>query len=155
MHPHAELLEDFYAAFARRDGAAMAAAYAADATFSDPVFRDLRGPQVGGMWRMLCERGTDLVVTYRDLRADDAGGSAHWEATYTFTATGRKVHNVIDASFTFREGRIATHVDRFDLRRWMGMALGPAGALLGWLPPLQDTLRKRAGRELEKYLARR
>ena len=32
------LLDTFYAAFARLDGAAMAQCYAPDASFSDPVF---------------------------------------------------------------------------------------------------------------------
>ena len=49
MHPNAELLTGFYNAFAERDGAAMASAYHPDAQFSDPVFPDLRGPQVGAM----------------------------------------------------------------------------------------------------------
>src|SRR5262245_12220938 len=118
MHPNEQLLHDFYAAFARRDGAAMAAFYAPDATFSDPVFVDLKGAEVGAMWTMLCLRGTDLRVEASGIAADDAGGKAHWEAWYTFSKTGRAVHNVIDATFTFRDGRIATHRDRFDLWKW-------------------------------------
>ena len=111
----------------------MAACYAPDARFSDPVF-DLAGDEVGAMWSMLCERGRDLRVEWRDVRADDATGAAHWEARYTFSATGRPVHNVIDAAFTFSAGRIARHVDTFDLWRWSRMALGAKGALLGWTP---------------------
>ncbi len=57
----------------------MAACYAPDARFSDPVF-DLAGGEVGAMWSMLCERGRDLRVEWRDVRADDASGAAHWEA---------------------------------------------------------------------------
>jgi len=37
-----ELIERFYAAFARRDGAGMEACYAPDVRFSDPVFVDVR-----------------------------------------------------------------------------------------------------------------
>ncbi|MFT4048815.1 MAG: nuclear transport factor 2 family protein [Solirubrobacterales bacterium] len=40
---NAKLIERFYAAFASRDGETMAACYAPDATFSDPVFPDLSG----------------------------------------------------------------------------------------------------------------
>jgi hypothetical protein len=42
-------LTRFYEAFARRDGEAMAALYAKDATFEDPVFR-LTGSDIGKMW---------------------------------------------------------------------------------------------------------
>src|ERR1700682_5724474 len=89
-HPNAALIERFYTAFARRDAPAMAACYTDDAHFSDPVF-DLTGAQVGAMWAMLCERGKDLRLEWRDVRADDITGSAHWEPRYTFSSTGRPV----------------------------------------------------------------
>ena len=101
----------------------MVACYAPDATFRDPIF-DVAGADVGAMWTMFCERGRDLALEWRDVRADDAGGAAHWEPRYTFSVTGRPVHNVIDSRFTFRDGRIATHADTFDLWRWSRMALG-------------------------------
>ena len=41
------LIERFYAAFAAGDGEAMAACYAPDAHFADPVFPDLRGSEPG------------------------------------------------------------------------------------------------------------
>lgn len=155
MHPNEQLLTRFYEAFSRRDGAAMAQCYAPDATFSDPVFQGLTGAEPGEMWKMLCARGKDLQVTFSDVRADDATGSAHWEATYTFSGTGRKVHNVIDASFTFKDGKIHTHEDRFDLKAWMGMALGPVGKLLGWAPPLQSSIRKKARAGLTQWMSKK
>ncbi len=106
------------------------------------------------MWAMLCARGKDLAVEWRDVRADDRAGSAHWEARYTFSATGRPVHNVIDAEFTFRDGRIATHVDRFDFWRWSRMALGMKGALLGWSPLVRNAVRRQARRGLDAWIAR-
>ena len=156
QHPNARLIEDFYAAFARHDAVAMGACYANDVAFSDPVFPDLHGDAARGMWRMLCARGGEvgLRIEASGISADENAGRAHWEAWYSFSVTGRSVHNVIDAAFTFRDGRIATHKDTFDLWRWCGMALGPAGKLLGWFPPLQNTIRKRAGGDLKKFLAR-
>ena len=154
MHANAQLIEHFYAAFARRDASAMATCYAPDARFRDPVF-DLAGGDIGAMWAMLCERGKDLTIVWRDIRADDATGRAHWEADYTFGATGRPVHNVIDAAFTFRAGRIASHVDTFDLWHWTRMALGFKGLVLGWTPFVRDAMRSQARRGLDAWLARR
>ena len=151
MNANEATIRRFYEAFQRRDAATMAACYGPDVQFSDPVFPDLRGPQAGLMWKMLCERGKDLRLEFRDVRADDATGSAHWEAWYTFSATGRKVHNVIDASFEFRDGRIVRHADRFDLYRWSRQALGPAGLLLGWTPLLQNKVRAMAAKGLADY----
>ena len=152
MDQPAEVIRKFYAAFQRRDHAAMAACYAPDATFSDPVFPALRGAAVGAMWRMLCERGTDLRIEASDIEADSAKGSARWEAWYTFSATGRPVHNIINASFTFRDGLIQSHVDAFDLYRWARQALGFKGLLLGWAPPVQGAVRAQAARALEAFI---
>ena len=151
MNANEATIRRFYEAFQKRDAATMAACYGPDVRFSDPVFTDLRGPQAGLMWKMLCERGKDLKLEFRDVRAAADAGGAHWEAWYTFSATGRKVHNVIDATFTFRDGRIVTHTDRFDLYRWSRQALGPAGVLLGWTPLLQNKVRAMAAKGLADY----
>jgi hypothetical protein len=135
---NSELIERFYGA--------------PDARFSDPVFRDLRGDEVRAMWRMLCERGRDLELSHSRVRAEGDRGSAHWEADYTFSATGRRVHNEIDADFRFRDGLIAEHKDEFDLWRWSRQALGPVGALLGWAPPLRSRVRGRARQSLDEFM---
>lgn len=150
---NAERIAEFYRCFARRDGDGMAACYHPRIRFSDPVFPDLQGPQAGAMWRMLCSRGKDLKVQSSGIHADDHGGRAHWEAWYTFSATGRMVHNRIDATFEFAEGRIVRHVDRFSFWRWSAQALGATGALLGWTPLVRGKVRAQAAAGLAKFMA--
>lgn len=151
MHPHEELITRFYEAFTRGDGEAMAACYHPEATFSDPVFAGLEGDEPGDMWRMLTSQASDLRVEFGDVSADDTRGSAHWEAWYTFSATGRKVHNRIDASFRFRDGKILEHTDQFDFWRWSRQALGLPGLFLGWSPFLRKTVGGRAKKSLEDF----
>ncbi len=153
-HRNAELIDRFYTAFGKRDAAAMAACYAPDATFRDPIFQ-VTGSEIGDMWTMLCERGRDLTLDYRVLSADDERGAAHWEPRYTFTLTGRPVHNIIESRFTFRDGRIATHADTFSLWRWTRMALGGKGVALGWTPFVQNAIRAEARRGFESWRAQR
>lgn len=150
---NAALIERFYSAFARRDVETMLSCYRPDVTFEDPVFGALSGAQVRAMWRMLNARATDLGIEFGAVTATGQTGSAHWEARYTFTGTGRPVHNRIDASFEFRDGLIARHVDRFSLWRWAAMALGGTGALLGWFPPMRNAIRARAAQGLAAYIA--
>jgi ketosteroid isomerase-like protein len=147
------LIDNFYTAFARRDWRTMAAAYDADARFSDEVF-DLRGADIGRMWRMLCERGTDLRLQHRDVVADGEHVRAHWDAWYTFSATGRPVHNSIDARFELRNGLIGRHVDSFSFWRWSRQALGAPGALLGWTPWLRGKVRAQAAKGLAGFQPR-
>jgi ketosteroid isomerase-like protein len=153
-HANAALLSRFYAALDRHDAEAMLACYAPDVVFSDPVFPDLDAAGVGAMWRMLCARGKDLRVVASNIDANDASGRAHWDAMYSYSATGRRVENRIDASFAFRDGLIVRHDDRFDLWRWARQALGLPGLLLGWAPPMRRTIRAKAAEALAAWRAR-
>ena len=83
------------------------------------------------MWVMLTGRATDLKIELVAHEAHDERGSAHWLADYTFTSTGRKVHNDVHAEFTFRDGLIHTHHDRFSFYGWarLGPSLDPLAEL--------------------------
>ena len=151
---NAALINRFYEAFARRDAEAMVACYAPNVRFADPAFGELHGDEARAMWRMLIERGKDLQVVHSNVVADEEGrGSAHWDADYTFSATGRTVHNSIDARFRLEHGLIAEHEDSFDLYRWARQALGPIGLLLGWTPMVQNKVRSGARESLTEYMA--
>jgi ketosteroid isomerase-like protein len=150
-----QTISRFYGAFAQLDGRAMQACYAPDAQFDDEAF-SLRGrDQVGGMWRMLCDataaKGRDV---WRLETRDITHCSAHWEAHYRFSATGRMVHNIIDAQIECGpDGLIRRHRDSFDFWRWSRQALGTPGLLLGWTPFLRAKVRAQAAANLAKYLA--
>ena len=154
------LIERFYAAFAALDGQTMQACYANDARFEDPVFTLQGREQVGAMWRMLCDatraKGRDAwKLEASAISADAASGRAHWEAHYRFSATGRMVHNIIDAQFSLEDGLIASHRDSFSYWRWSRQALGPAGLLLGWTPIVRNKVRAQAAANLAAYLSKR
>lgn len=150
MHANAETIERFYRAFAQRDWAGMAACYHPAVHFTDEVF-DLHGADAGLMWRMLCTNGRDLTLEYSGIDADATQGRAHWDARYTFSATGRKVLNRIDARFEFRDGLIVRHVDRFDFWAWARQALGLPGLLLGWSGSLRAKVRSKAAAGLAAF----
>jgi ketosteroid isomerase-like protein len=146
------LIHAFYEAFSRRDAEFMASCYHPEAQFNDPAF-DLQGKDIGDMWRMLCTNGKDLILSYSRITMTKTAGAAHWEARYTFSTTGRKVHNVIEARFTFKDGKIMTHTDTFNFWRWSRQALGVVGLLLGWSPFLQNRVRATAMKGLRKFQA--
>lgn len=155
MSEHEALINQFYEAFARRDAEGMAACYHADVVFSDPAFGELRGKDAGDMWRMLTSRGKDLEVRHSQVSASGERGSAHWDATYTFSATGRRVVNSIDATFVFRDGKIVEHRDSFDLYAWMKQAMGPVGLLVGWSGFVQRKFQGKAREGLRQWQAKR
>jgi ketosteroid isomerase-like protein len=149
------VIRRLYEAMDAHDGEAMAACYAPDARFEDPVFGPLTGEQAGDMWRLLTSRSKDLRVELAEHEVEGERGSARWIARYTFGPSGRKVTNDIRASFRFRDGLIAEHTDRFSFYRWARQALGPMGLLLGWAPPLRLALRRRALEDLARFTRKR
>ncbi len=155
-----QTIHRFYRAFAQLDHETMAQCYAPEACFRDEAFT-LRGrTEVAGMWSMLCsvtrERGRDVwSLEYSQVSCSGDRGTAHWDAHYRFSATGRLVDNHIDAALRFdADGLIVEHVDSFDFWAWSRQALGAPGLLLGWSPFLQNKVRAQARANLEKFLAR-
>jgi len=149
-----QTIRRLYDALGRHDGEAMAACYARDATFSDPVFPELHGDQPGDMWRMLTARATDLAVEVPEAKADDEAGAARWIATYTFGATGRKVTNRVRSDFRFDDhGLIIEQHDDFPFWTWSRQALGLPGLVLGWSPMLRSKVRANAAAELGRFRA--
>ena len=156
-HPHEAVIDRLYSCFRNLDAEGMATCYADDVSFDDPAF-SLRGKrEVAGMWAMLCRNAREKSLDewkldYSAVSADEHSGRAHWEPVYRFSATGRLVHNIIDAEFEFRDGLIVRHVDRFSFWRWSRQALGTPGLVLGWTPLLRAKVRATARRNLEQFL---
>jgi ketosteroid isomerase-like protein len=153
MNAEAELIQRFYTAFARGDYATMQACYHQQAMFHDPVFPALDSRQVKAMWQMLLTSARDLRVTFSDVSAQGSTGSCNWQAYYTFSRSGRPVHNIIHARFTFKDGLILEHTDYFNFWRWSRQALGTPGLLLGWSPLIRNKVRATAQQNLAKFQA--
>lgn len=150
-----QTLETFYNAFKEGDAQKMAACYHDDAVFSDPAFQNLDSDQVKAMWAMLIERSKgNLAIDFHSVIADDTIGQCTWEATYPFSKTGNKVHNIIHATMEFKDGLIVKHTDEFNFWRWSSMALGTPGKLLGWTPFLKNKVSKMAMGNLKDYMNR-
>lgn len=148
-----EVIDKFYTAFSKLDADTMISCYHDDIVFEDPGFGKLEGERAKAMWQMLCANARDFTLEYNDVKANDTSGSAHWEAKYTFSQTGRKVHNRIDAEFEFKDGKIIKHTDHFNLHRWASQAIGWKGKLLGGTGFFKKKLIQQTNRLLDKYMS--
>jgi ketosteroid isomerase-like protein len=155
MHPNEELLEKFYSSFQKKDPKTMGECYTDTVEFNDPVFKGLKGNTVRAMWQMLIERGADMTITYKNIKANDTQGSADWVAVYPFSKTGKIITNHIHAKFQFKDGKIVNHRDYFSLWKWAGMALGATGYLMGFLPFIQNQIKNEANAGLTLYMKRK
>jgi len=148
-----ELIKTFYTGLRERDAEKMISCYHEDIIFEDPGFGELKGKRAMKMWQMLCKNGKDLKITFSNIEADDHKGSAHWEAWYTFSKTGRSVHNKIDAKFEFKDGKISKHTDYFNLHRWASQAIGWKGKILGGTSFFKKKLHQQTNRLLDTFQA--
>jgi len=103
---------------------------------------------------MLLTSSKDLRIEFNSIAATGTEGHAHWEAWYTFSRSGRPVHNIIDAKFTFRDGLIYRHQDKFHFWRWSRQALGGTGTYLGWTPVVRNKVHETARKSLDKFMQR-
>lgn len=135
-------LTRFYEAFARRDGDAMAAMYAQDAAFEDPVFR-LQGADIGKMWISLARGAKDFSLQFTVAKAGAGTGVVEWTARYLFGGK-RPVVNVIVSEIEMVDGLIVRQTDTFDFPRWAAQALGLPGLLFGRTAWLRRSVSKKA-----------
>ncbi len=154
MHPNAQCITTFYEAFARLDAPTMATCYHPEATFTDEAFINLNHDQTVAMWAMLCSRAKNFSLTFSGVEANDTSGKAHWEPIYTFTSTGRLVHNIIDSEFEFKDGKIWRQRDSFDFYRWSRLAFGPLGIALGWTGFLRNKVQAEARKGLDIFMTK-
>lgn len=152
MNTNEQLIHQFYQAFQNKDYKTMQSCYADDARFSDAVFQNLDAAQARAMWEMLIKRGKDLQLEYHNVQANETNGSAEWIATYTFSATGKKVINHIKANFIFKNGKIIKHTDQFDFYKWARQALGFTGLILGWTGFVKKKVRQTAMKSLDNFM---
>jgi hypothetical protein len=152
VHPNEQVVRKSYEAFHARSAAIMNASYDPVVVFEDPAFGRLEGQQVFSMWQMLCSRAKELQVSVSNIRADNKTGSAHWQAKYLFGPSRRPVHNVVQANFIFRDGKIIEHVDTFSLWKWSSMAIGLTGTILGWRPLFKSAIQKSVRRQLDIFM---
>lgn len=149
------VITKFYEAFNNLDADAMCSCYHNDIIFEDPAFGVLKGERAKTMWQMLCasQKDKDFKVVSSNISATENDGSAHWEAFYTFSKTGRKVHNKIDAEFVLKDGLIINHKDTFNLHNWAKQALGVKGLVMGRTRYFSNKLKVQTNTLLDKYMA--
>lgn len=152
MTENEQLIHSFYTCFKNKDYKGMQACYADNATFSDAVFKNLNADQVKAMWEMLILKGKDFHIKFNSISANNSFVKAHWDAYYTFSATGKKVVNKIDAVFEIKNGKIIKHTDNFDFYTWASQALGIKGFLLGWTSFLRKKVAKQAMKNLDNFM---
>ncbi len=146
-----KVIATFYDSFKKLDAEAMIECYSENIVFEDPAFGILNGEKANNMWRMLCQNSKDLKIDYRGVSISGNQGRAIWEAHYTFSQSGRKVHNIIHSKFEFENGKISKHTDTFDLRIWAKQALGFKGFLLGGTSFFKKKLNAQTNKLLIKF----
>jgi len=148
-----EIVHRFYSAFQKLDYATMQDCYDDEIIFLDPAFGSLESSEAKAMWEMLAKNAKNFSLVYTDIKAvDEEYITGKWVATYTFSATGRRVVNRINAYLRIQNGKITEHTDYFNFWKWARQAFGLSGWLLGWSSFFQSQVRAKALENLRKFM---
>ena len=151
-----QVIEKFYTAFQQLDYETMNECYSEEIIFSDPVFLTLKDDYVRGMWEMLCKNARDFSLSFSNIQLlDEEYATCNWTASYTFSATGKKVVNNIKAFMRLKDGKIIEHSDAFRLSTWIAQALGWKGVLLGWTGFMKRKVQLRAKKNLIAFMEKK
>ena len=151
-NPEETIATNFYSSFQSKDADGMIEHYHPNLQFEDPAFGKLSYAETCGMWKMLCESAKDLSIEFSILKSEDNYVEVRWIAEYTFSKTGRFVHNEITAEMTFKDGKIIQHIDKFDLFKWAKQAMGLQGWLIGSTTFFRKKLQQQTNYQLSKYM---
>ena len=153
MNSNADTIKLFYESFQNLNAESMVSHYGKDVIFSDPAFGQLIGERASNMWKMLLssQKGKQFEVVPSNIIATDTGGTAHWQATYIFSQTGRKVVNEVDAHFKIVNGKIVAHTASFNLHKWARQAMGIKGMLLGGTNFFKKKLQAQTNKMLDSW----
>jgi ketosteroid isomerase-like protein len=153
MNNDEKLVEKFFTAFQKLDANGMNACYSNDIAFYDPIFELLRGDEAKAMWQMLCKNARNFSLVFDSIKNLGEGYyTCNWQATYTFSATGKKVVNNVKAHMKIENGLITEHSDGWSLAKWSAQAIGLPGKLFGWAGFFRRKLKNNAKRNLLNFM---
>lgn len=142
------LLARFFGALAARDAERLATCYHPLATYSSPVFPDLRGALPAAMWRLALARATDLRIDWDVAFADPRKAQVKWTGRWREGAAERRL--AVASTLSIWDGRIVRHVDEFRFPAFAAQTVGLSGRLLAWNGAWRRRLQRRLRARLEE-----
>ena len=153
---HTTLIKKFYTSFSKGNAQGMTSCYHKDVTFQDPVFGKLNGDRACKMWEMLLsQKKAETSINFSNIVSNAQDGTANWIAKYQYGDKNRPVVNKVQAQFRFKDGKIISHTDTFDLWKWTRQALGISGYLIGWTPFMKNKIQATTNEKLDTYIKNR
>jgi SnoaL-like domain len=146
----AAVLDSFYGAFLRQDAVTMGSLYHPQASFSDPVFPDIRGATVEYMWRMFCSETASFTLTYEILFADERKAQVEWVAGYKWQ--GRMIKNQVLSTLSLWDGLIVRQIDEFDFPVFARQAFGLKALVLGHTAHFRQKIQVKAKQRLNQFI---
>ena len=143
-----EIAIKFYDAFASADVETLKKLYDEKLIFNDEIFVGLSYEETIKMWSSLLIGNKDMSIKYTIKEYSENKVKVEWIADYLFSASRRKVRNVIIANMEIENGKIIKHTDEFNFYKWSKMALGTLGLLLVWTSFFRNKVRKGAYEKL-------
>ena len=135
----------FFASLKSRNIEKMMEIYHSKIIYSDPLYGLLKQEDVIKRWQLLLEENVIEDIQIMDIKEyDDEYAMAHWNCTFYYTITQKKVTLSIKSFFKIENNLIIEQSDAYRLSKFISKAYGIKGLLLGWTKFMQHRVKKTA-----------
>lgn len=138
----------FFESYQRSDWQSMARCYHDKASFSDPIYPDLREENIVYLWFSRLSKHQSIDLQYRVVFADERKAQVEWTAISPFNGKAVKIEGL--STFALWDETIVRHVDEFSFVKWSRQAQGLKGWLLGGSRFYQARVQRSARSQLEQ-----
>ncbi|MBF0238087.1 MAG: nuclear transport factor 2 family protein [SAR324 cluster bacterium] len=142
MASHQIRLESFFKAIIQLDYEAISSFYSPEAVYSSPVFDKITGPEIHGMWRLVCEMSHEIDIKIGHIEVHDQECEVSWLLKYDIPVLKKIIEQPVHSIFKMDGNGIISHEDQYNFAQWSGMLLGHWGVTFGHLSLLQLFFRK-------------
>jgi hypothetical protein len=143
-----QLIVRFFEAYNQNDWQSIARCYHDKASFSDPIYPDLREESIVYLWfdRLATRKKVDLK--FRVVFADERKVQVEWSGLSPLHGRSVRINGL--STFALWDEAIVRHVDEYSFVDWSRQALGWKAWLMGGLRFYQTRVQRSARSQLDQ-----
>ena len=144
-----EIVNEFFASLKSKNIENLKKIYHTQIMYSDPLYGLLHNEDVFKRWQFFCNENKIENIEILDIKEyDHEYAMAHWDCTFYYGITHKKVTLSIKSFFKIENNVITEQSDAYRLSKFISQAYGIKGLLFGWIKFMQHRVKRTALKNL-------